>query len=166
MLPEQVDEMLKNYREYTGRCRFIDLEIQRLEREIEKRKRDAVQDLVLPGRSLDGMPRGNRIVSPTESAGMRLADGYVPEDVPLLQEQIKRLKREREEKSMTLHFVDAWLSGLNDKERWVIDKHVLQNIPWRETELLYSKVYGEFISKYTLKRVQKNGMEKIYSFAE
>ena len=115
MLPEQVDEMLKNYREYTGRCRFIDLDIQRLEREIERRKRDAVQDLVLPGRSLDGMPRGNRIVSPTESAGLRLADGYIPEDVPLLQEQIKRLKREREEKSMTLHFVDAWLSGLNDK---------------------------------------------------
>lgn len=44
--------------------------------------------------------------------------------------------------------------------------HIYLDSHERTILLLYTKEYGEFISKYTLKRVQKNGMEKIYSFAE
>ena len=35
MLPEKVDQMLKNYREYLGRCKYLEIKIAQLEKEVE-----------------------------------------------------------------------------------------------------------------------------------
>lgn len=88
MLPEAVDKILDTYAENKARCAHIDAQIKQLESEIEQWKRNAAEELSLPARTLDGMPRGGQVSDPTAAVAIRLANGFEPEEIATLRRRM------------------------------------------------------------------------------
>ena len=165
MLPARVDEMLKSYRESIGRCGHLEYEIKERQNTIESLRKTIVEDSVLAGQPMSGMPRSGKISDPTGQIGSAAADGCMTEEMKELQKEINALEAELRIKKIVVHFVDAWLDGLNEKERWIIEKQVIDGAYWREVIFSYKTKFGEEYSKDGLKRIKKNAMNKIYRIA-
>ena len=166
MLPENVDQMLKDYKSFSGRCKYLTALIEELEADAELWKRNLASDLVgATGSGDDGMPKGNSVSSPTERIGIMLASGFIPDDLRDLEARIVEYRKELNLKSRTIQFVDAWLAGLTDKEAWVIRQQVIEGAFWREIIREYQAKYGDIYSKEGLKKIKRNAMKKVYSLA-
>ena len=62
--------------------------------------------------------------------------------------------------------MDAWLKGLNRKERWVIERIFFDGMTYREINGQYREIYGEPCSKDSLRRLKNTALEKIYQMAK
>lgn len=165
MLPERVDEMLKSYRECIGRCGHLEYEIQERRDMIESLRKTMVEDSVLGAQPMSGMPRGGKLSDPTARIGAAVADGCMTDDMKFLQKEIDELEYELRKRKIVVHFVAAWLDGLNEKERWIIEKQVIDGAYWREVIFSYKAKFGDEYSKDGLKRIKKNALNKIYRIA-
>lgn len=166
MQPERVDEMLRNYREYAGRCKHLESLIPILQTEIEKMKAHAAEELVSKGgKEMDGMPHGTNVGNPTERMGIMLADGYQSEHLIERQAELDEAQKEYNDKLPTVVFVEAWLKGLPERERWVIENQVIDSVTWREIMSQYPIRFGETRTKRGLQILRDRAMEKIYELA-
>lgn len=165
MLPETVDRILNDFTTDKARCAHIEAQIAQLEHEIERLKRNAAAELVLPARAFDGMPRGNAITRPTENTALRLADGYEPEEIPELRRRIEELRAEKKQRELNCTFTQAWLTALPERERFIIEHQTIQKLPWRIVIQRYTDEYGIEYSKDTLKRWKKTAQQRIYAIA-
>ena len=119
MTIERVDEMLKTYRFEVGRCGHLEKDMELLRREIERDKASIVSDLVGPGaQEITDMPRGTTVGNPTEKYGLMLASGWIPEEIREKEARLGELLAEYEERKETVDYVQSWLSGLSERERW------------------------------------------------
>ena len=172
MTHAQVDRMLREYRLLVGRCGHIDAEISRCRRAIEREREQFVADAAAPAVSrLTGMPRGTTPGNPTEKTALMLAEGTAFEfsdaraEIRRLEAQIDALRREREEKALRVQYVESWLSGLADRERWVIERHVIEREIWHDIIPQFNTRFTDDVSKDRLKRLQQRAMQKIYDMA-
>ncbi|MEA4899563.1 MAG: hypothetical protein VB115_15140 [Christensenellaceae bacterium] len=79
--------------------------------------------------------------------------------------RLQALHRELEEKQFDLQFVSAWMSGLNEKERWLIEQHVIGGLSWRDIVCLHKEKYGREYAKDTLRALKRKALAKIYQMA-
>ena len=172
MTQEQVNTLLREYRALVGRCGHIDAEIQRLRRAICAARAQFAADLAAPSVSrLDGMPPGGQPGSPTERAGLELADGRAFEnsdaglEVRHMEAEIARLEAEREERQLRVRYVESWLNGLPDRERWVIERHLIDGEIWHDIIQQFNARFSDDISRDRLKRLQTRALERIYAMA-
>lgn len=166
MTRERVDEMLKTYRFEVGRCGHLQAEIKLLNMEIERDKANMAADLVGPGaQEITDMPRGTTVGNPTERYGLMLASGWMPDEIRQKEARVAELSAEFEERSKTVMYVDAWLMGLPERERWMIEKQVIDGAFWKEVGSQYMERFGENVSKDTLKRIRDKALERIYKMA-
>lgn len=167
MMPEKAYTMLKSYKEYLGRCEYLKLLIDDLKTDAELWSAHATDELpIMGGQNLDGMPRGNAVGNPTERLGILLADGYKPAALAELEQKIADYELELRMKSIAVHFVDAWLSGLTEKERTIVKMQVIDQSCWREVVAAYKEKFGDEYSKEGLKRIRDRALEKIYIMAQ
>lgn len=120
---------------------------------------------VLGAQPMSGMPRGGKLSDPTARIGIAVADGCMTDDMKILQKEIEDLEYELRKRKIVVHFVAAWLDGLNEKERWIIEKQVIDGSYWREVIFSYKAKFGDEYSKDGLKRIKKNALNKIYRIA-
>lgn len=167
MTPERVDEMLKSYRYEVGRCGHLQAEIAMIKRDIEREQAALAHDLVGPGAQvITDMPRGTSVGNPTEKYGAMLADGWVSDELRLKQAKLAALESEYEERHKTVAYVESWLCGLPERERWIIEMQVMDAVIWREIIAKYPATFGEYRSKDTLKRLRDRALEMVYDMAE
>lgn len=166
MLPQHVDEMLREYRTCIGRYSYLDVLIEEL-RDLEKLSEIDNRSEIINGKSnaMDGMPHGSTLSNPTERAGIALATGYVSKELAELRSEISILEAERSQNYKVVLFVDAWLKGLNRKERWIIERFFFDGMTYREINGLYRELYEEPCSKDSLRRLKNAAMSKIYDMA-
>lgn len=167
MTHEQVDEMLSKYRESKGRVGHLETYIQMVRPEIELWQRNLLKDAALstPDR-VEGMPHGSGVGNPVENIVIAHVDGYMPDELRVLIRQYEASERELKELRMIIRFVDGWLSGLSDRERWIINHKVIDvDYSWREIMMMYRVQYGEDHSRDALKRIKDRAMMKIYRYA-
>lgn len=163
MLPERAEQMLKDYKTCLGRCEYLKALIPGLKSEAEIWHKYLAVDLARNTETeMDGMPRGNNVGNPTERLGIMLASGFTPSGLKELEEEISRYEQELSEKTMVVHFVEAWLHGLTDKERWLVERQVIDGAYWRQIIVEYKEKYGEEYSREGLKRMKTVAMGKIY----
>ena len=167
MLPQHVDDMLRDYRACLGRYSYLDVLIEEL-RDMEQfiEMDDRAETIGGQGKAMDGMPHGSTVGKPTEHAGIALASGYVSANLAELRDEIARLEAERNQSYKVVLFVDAWLKGLNRKERWVIERIFFDGMTYREINGQYREIYGEPCSKDSLRRLKNTALEKIYQMAK
>lgn len=170
MTQKQVIAMLREHRGRVGRCGHIDAEILRLQRAIRAARAQYEFDLAAPPMSrLDGMPRSGFSGSPTERAAMAMADerrfeeSEAREIIRRLEVEIARLQAEREELALWIQYVDSWLAGLPDQERWVIERHLVDGEIWHEISLQYRDRFCDDISRDRLKRMQQRALDRIWA---
>ena len=166
MMPERVDEMLAAYKECVGRCKYLKLQIELYTSDIERLKREAAENLAYAsGNGEQGMPRGSSVGNPTERMGIMLASGYEPPELTEKKSAMIAMQEEHREKMLVVHFVEAWLEGLTEKERWMITGKVFEGKTYRELIFDYRNRYGENCSRDKLRELRKAAMKKIYDMA-
>ncbi len=166
MIPEKADQMLKDYKVFLGRCKYLTTLIPELKAEAVYWKKNMAEDISSVGsQNLDGMPHGTKIGNPTERFGIMLADGYTPDGLKRLEKTISDYEQELKEKSISVVFVEAWLDGLTEKERWIIQRQVIDGAYWREIITEYHQKYGEEYSREGLKKIRDGAMSKIHQMA-
>lgn len=166
MLPSKVDEMLKNYRTAKGRTAHLDIELNRLERELRRTvaaDREEIADI--SGHQYDVMPHGNAVGQPTEQKALKLYNLPESQEVAAIRQRIHEITMEQEEHFFSVHFVEAWLGGLTEKERWIIEKQTIDSVSWKEVAYHYSNVFGHSAKIDTLRRIKRLAMDKIYKMA-
>lgn len=167
MTLDRVDEYLKTYRHEVGRCGHLRQEIEALKADIWRAKENLVSDLVGPGaQEITDMPRGTTVGNPTERYGVMLADGWVTEEIQEMQNKLGELEAELETRQKTVDYVESWLAGLPERERWMIEMQVIDGIIWREILTMYPEKFGEYRSKDTLKRIRDKALDMICDMAE
>lgn len=167
MLPQRVEEMLKEYRACLGRYSYLDVLIEEL-RDTEKfiQTEDRMELIQGKGKDMDGMPHGSTVGNPTERAAIALVSGYVSSDLAELRKEIAKLEAERNQSYKVVLFVDAWLKGLTQKERWIIERIYFDGMTYREINAQYRETYGELCSKDSLRRLKNTALGKIYDMAQ
>ena len=167
MTPDRVDAMLAQYREYSARCAYLESRMDLLTKQLKSREGAALEDAALGGGvNYDGMPHGTSVGNPVERIACMFADGYVSEDIKLMQWELDELGREYREKSIVVIFVDAWMRALTPKEQLVIRSKVFDALSWKEIAYACNKEFGRVYSRHGLIRIRNEAMEKIYKIAE
>lgn len=166
MLPEKADQMLRDYNVTLGRCEHLRTILPELEKEARIWRKALAADIARSSENdLDGMPRGNRVGNPTERLGIMLASGFTPDGLKELEGEIARYSQELREKELHIHFVEAWLRGLNDRERWIITRQVIDGAYWRQIVAEFRERYGEEYTREGLKRIKVCALDKIHKMA-
>lgn len=164
---ERVEEMLKTYRFEVGRCAHLLLDIDLIKRQIARAEEGLAGDLAGPGAQvITDMPRGTSVGNPTERLGMLLASGYKTDEIREMEAELGELMAEYTERRKTVDYVEGWLAGLPERERWMIEMQVIDGVIWREIIAKYPEKFGEYRSKDTLKRIRDRAMEMIIDMAE
>lgn len=167
MRREKVDEMLKAYRFEVGRCGHLEAEISQLEKAIQQATATLDEDVTaVKPQQLSGMPHGSTVGSPTERLGIMLASGWIPDEIREMQDELKETRQEYERPYFTVMFVTAWLNGLPERERWIVEHQVIDGEYWKEVITKFNAAFQEDASKDSLKRLKQRAMEKIYRMAE
>ena len=167
MTVERIEEMLKTYRAEVGRCGHLQMEIELLRKEIEADKAGLAGDLAGPGAQvITDMPRGTAVGNPTEKLGIMLASGYISDDIREKEARLNDLQAEYNERHKTVVYVESWLAGLPERERWMIETQVIDGVIWREILTQYPEKFGEYRSKDTLKRIRDKALDMIYDMSE
>ncbi|MDO4267414.1 MAG: hypothetical protein Q4C73_02985 [Eubacteriales bacterium] len=67
---------------------------------------------------------------------------------------------------LKLYMIRACLSILSPEERFIIQNHLINQLTWEQTIHIYETIYGTANGKSerTLKRIQKNALNKISCF--
>lgn len=166
MTPEKVMETLRTYRENLGRCEHLKVEIEQAETALQELQKSLYADIASPNtQNLDGMPHGHKVSSPTENIGIMLAAGETPRHIADLKADIRAMQEEQHSRQTCVAYVDAWLKGLTDQERWIIQGQVISGKTWRTLMLEYESINGEYRSKDSLKRLRARALKKIFEIA-
>ena len=172
MTQEQVLKMLREYHVNAGRCEYIEAEIRRLRQAAERLEPAFERDVTaLPACRPDGMPRGGAPGRPTERIAAALADGEAfrqseyGREARRIAEQIEALKRELEEKRLIVQYVDSWLKALTERERCVIERHLIEHEIWYDIAGTFKSRFSDEITTGRLKRLQQQALRKIYAIA-
>ena len=166
MTKEKVDLLLSNHRENVGRCLHLQAEIAELQSSIADAERNLATDLAWAhSYELSDMPHGTAVSQPTEKIGLQLASGWKPDYIVTMQQRLAECEREQQEREINRMFVDGWLKGLPDRERWLIENQVIDKVFWRDILIRYRQRFETDLSKDTLQRVKARALEQIYAMA-
>ena len=75
-------------------------------------------------------------------------------EIQRLQLENARMAAELETRQMQVDYVDCWLEGLTDRERWVIQHHIIDREIWHDIMIAFNARYTDDVSKDRLKRIQ------------
>ncbi|MBR3741018.1 MAG: hypothetical protein IKN04_11290 [Clostridia bacterium] len=165
MTSDQVDKMLEDYNRCRSRATHIKNQLAIMERQLQMEKSKAMEEDALHAQSYDASPHGNGPGNPTESLVLRYLSGYVPKYIKDLQEDVDKVRDELYEAEMVIKFVDGWMIGLTDREKFVILHHVISSETWVEVLDQYEDKFGQF-GKEGLRKIKKRALNKIYEAAE
>ena len=165
MTLNDASELLRTHRERAGRGEYLKSQICRCEAILEEELGDLAGGAALPSRAYIGMPRGSGIGDPAGALGASLADGIEPPHVTQLRGDIRAMKRELADIDTVAMFVRAWLAGLNDRERWVIERKLIDGVSWSKLSKEYTETNGIYYSVDGLKKLRQRAMAKIQKMA-
>ena len=166
MRVDMVDRMLMDYRRCAARRDFLQVEITRAEEEMKRAEKRLVEDSVLPGRGMD-IPLGTGTGDPTARMAVRFLSGYRPAYMQEMAGDIRRLRDEMGECDWVCRAVNAWRGALSDRERLVIDRHVIGGESYNEVLAAFAQAYPgtALTSRDGLRRLKNRAMEKVYAAA-
>lgn len=166
MKQDEVMRLLAEYRENVARCAYLQIEIDENEKAIADACRTAIEDAATPSaQRLTGMPSGGKIGNPTEEIALMIASGVKPEWVREMENDVVAMRAEFDRIHAKARRVDAWLNGLNARERWVITGHVIDHCSWKELLREYELQFGEPRTKRNLQNVKARALSKIFHAA-
>lgn len=158
MTGEQITNILKSYRQDKARQAYLCARIARLNIEIRRATAALAGDVSsLQAQQITGMPHGTTVGNPTERLGIMLADGYETDEIRIMRGERELISAEYDEVTVRVSTADALLSALSERERWVVERHVIDAESWAAIAEMYRAKYGYEVSVATLRRLNKTG---------
>ena len=161
MQKEAVKQMLQSYREDKARCQYLENEIPQLEHMADVLRTGMVDDAISITQVISDMPRGTSLSDPTGRLGSLFASGYTPDYIRQVDNRIREKKRELANKLITVTLVDSAMTGLTDRERFVIRGKYIDGKFWREIAEGFEKTFSLPYGKTSLKRISDDAIEKM-----
>ena len=166
MSPNQVCDMLGQYKACLGRCSHLEIVIEQCRAEVEERKAHLSEDLIhATGEQNSGMPHGSGVGNPTEKIGVMLAENAFPQDLKDQIRELRQMEAEYRAKIVNVRLVEAWLACLSERERFILSLQKFEDAPYREIGAAYQERYGEALSRDALRKKRNSAMKKIYCAA-
>ena len=97
---------------------------------------------------------------------MRLLEGLHDQELQEIDVKIAALEDEYNTRHLTVMYVQSWLAGLTERERWVVEAQVIDGVFWKDVCSRYRQHFEEDCSKDTLKRYRDRALDKIYAMAK
>ena len=166
MEQEQVKRMLADYRRCAARRECLRIEMDMAREQIEREREAALENAVLPGRGIE-MPPGGEPGDPTARVAVKYASGYEPVYIREMEADLNRMRDEMRECETVCRYVDVWRGALNERERLVIDRHMIGGETYAETLEALAAQYPAcgVTSVDGIKCLNRRAMEKIYAAA-
>ena len=121
---------------------------------------------MLPGRGIETPPGGGP-GDPTARVAVKYASGYEPGYIRGMEADLNRMRDEMRECETVCRYVDAWRGALNERERLVIDRHMIGGETYAETLEALAAQYPAcgVTSVDGIKCLNRRAMERIYAAA-
>lgn len=163
---DDIYRLLRAHKENVGRCAILRADIQYVEN-LSNIKSDAlIEEMAFRSSSNSGMPSGTGISDPTSSIAVKVADRRAQ----IAREWGKNLidmETELYERLRDLGYVDGWLSGLKEREKLVVEKHIIDGIVWDKIpDLIMASFPGDTYSLEGVRKIQKRAIKKILKMTE
>jgi len=158
-------QMLGAYKGHVGRIEYLSSKIDHLRHDIARSRGCSAEDLSGPAPMNYGSVRSGNGESITERAGIMLADGYVSADAQEMEQTIVLLQAEHEAKQREIACVNAWLHGLGAKDAWIIERFYFDGMTYAEIGHCCKAEFGSEYSKFVLRRMRKDALDKICEMA-
>lgn len=167
MQRDQIDNMLAEYRVNVARAEFLQIRVQSLTALLAELKSHAVYYATSTTASYSGEPGGKGGVpeSKVERLAIMLADGKLPGELGDVEKELREARDELAERRKSIALVDAWLNGLQSRERFVLSAHVIDGQVWREVSRGFRERFGEIYSRNGLSGILRKAQSKIYHIA-
>lgn len=159
---EHVIGLLQNYKMSSARILFLDEEIQYAQFCIDQMKRTTLQDSIHATANLTGMPRGTNISKPVENLGIMLADGEQPVHIRTEIERLRQLQQEQRKLLRNIRAVDAWLSPLHEREKFVLEQTMIEGHTWNQVEAAFEQRFCVFVSREGLRKLRQRALALVY----
>lgn len=158
---ERITYHLHRYRETRARAACLREEIALLKRRAERvQSPEALIALnALPGRSIAGGGSGGLPGDPAAKLACSAADGCAQ-----LNPYEDALRDAQDEYLLAVHdcrIVEAWLDALPARERWVVERHALEKLPFADLPDLYEAQHGRAYCLDTIKTLYRRALESI-----
>lgn len=148
--------------EYRSMCARIDVLTQRIvqaERWMDMHDAAYIEAMQLSRPQITDMPvahGGNQ--SPTERTAITIMDDRIDgSEARGYEQDVRELNELRARK----RHVDALLSALYDRERFVVTMHLIGGLKWRETGRRFAAEYGEELTEGALQAIMKKGLGRM-----
>lgn len=161
-----MNRMLSDYRRCAARRDFLKAQIPLAERQLAEEKESMLENAVLPGRA-PGTPGGGGPGNPTARLAVKFASGYQPQYIREMAGDLRRMQDELQECDTVCRCVDAWRTALNERERLVIDLHVIGGESYAEVLEAFARRFPAtaITSRDGLRRMKQRAMAKIEAAA-
>lgn len=161
----QVDKMLSSYKACLARRGHLKNEVTIAERQLRFLDENAMYLETLRAQQYDSTPHGTDVHSPVESLIIKFDDGYTPKYIKDLHQDFAQVSQELFEIERVVSFVDSWLLVLTERERFVVQRHIIDGCFWKDVLDEYEAKWGIF-SKEGLRKLKKKALNRIYEAAE
>lgn len=167
MTHEQVDEILKHYQQYKGRCAYLKLQWERLKGMFDREMAGACADdyQTVSASIITGVRSDGHVSDKTAFAALDLAQHTPTQAARALMERMEKIDNELQKKRTACECADAWLCGLRQEEAFIIRHHAMEQSTWRKVLALYQETFAPCATVDMLKKMKKNALIKIYEMA-
>lgn len=162
---QEVDKLLASYNHCRARAAHIRTQLALMQHQLSVETTNAMAGEALHAQSYDVMPHGNLPGNPVESLVLRYLSGYQPQYIREIQQNMDKAKDELYEVETVVSFVNSWMLCLNEREKFVIERYVINGCTWREVLDEYEQKYGQF-GKEGLRKMKNRALGKMYDAAE
>lgn len=161
MTREQVNEMLKGHHAQVGRCAHLETEIKLLVHDIG---RLCAQ---FQGENPEEAGRTNRSAALAFFMDRERYEGSAEAlEIKRMEARLQLLQSELEQRRLKVEFVEAWLKGLTEQERYVVERHIIDHEFWRDVVRRLNDIRPDAVNREKLKRIQTQALSKIYLMAQ
>ena len=161
----QIIDLFQNYRANKARLALLNERGAGIRQEIARLKESILEDHQHITSSMDSLPHGAGIGNPTQSIAVMMADGTTSE----IQQQEKKLRKITQEAvflNRLIRYAEILLEALTDKERFVIQNHMIDGKTWEETTAEFGEKFTIPITVDGLRKMQRRAVNRLRGFYE
>lgn len=166
MSPQNLTEIIKNYKPAKARAAYLRSQMEMLERFLRKCSSEMIEDQVSMSQAITGMPHGSSVGDPVSRLALDIASGKVSVFVEQIQQEMKEVNAELAAVYLKIRVVDTVMDGLNDRERCLIELKVMDGFTWAEILSKMNRQYGNSYSKRSLQRLYDRAFDKALEIAK
>lgn len=152
MTEDEVRQRLTTYRVERAALDGLTVSRRGLQRELSIMQKDRLETLAGPrAQVVSDMPHGTTVGNPTEQAALAMI-----EDAPgemLLKAQITEADMQITKLTERCAIVESWMRMLNDREKYVVESHIIKRLPWAYVQRGYAGAFGMELTEHHLNRL-------------